>query len=547
MSTLANKINSCSNWKQKAVQRCDENRYLRKENRRLKSERDEYKKIAKESALRVIELEQNLKIPIIKEKVDLVFIALQLFLVARIGFRATSRVLTILSKHLGLSKAPCTQTIINWVTRLSIVRVKYAHELVAPKVNGSPFTNGFIWIMDMSIGLNNRKIFTVLALKALHHETAVGAPTLLDVNCIAVVVAPSWTGDEVAECLQKLIGLLGRPNSILKDGGGDLKKALDILGGKGMPCSSIADISHAIANLLKHEYIDHPLFDVFTSAVGKVSKNLKQTILACLAPPKTTFKARFMNVHRLFKWAELLLQQSPKGRAHNGSALFKLRESLDKLPECKLLISRFNNDVGPLLECQKHLKNNGLSYKSLEFCKPIINQIQTQSVKMGFVEWTKNQLTIAKSIGLATVGMPISSDVIESLYGLSKQHGSGEIMDANRIAMRIPSLCGQPTLLEANRVLEITVAEQNSLTNSFSSITKQRREILPTPGLLDLLSSDGLDKDFSLFPESKNRIKNTGDLLLSSIPENISNPKETIQTEKYLSQKLLQQRISSTG
>jgi hypothetical protein len=37
-------------------------------------------------------------------------------------------------------------------------------------------------------------------------------------------------------------------------------------------------------------------------------------------------------------------------------------------------------------------------------------------------------------------GIPISSDCIESLFGVSKQHGAGKIKDANRIALRIPDL-----------------------------------------------------------------------------------------------------------
>ena len=43
---------------------------------------------------------------LIQSKVDLVFLALQLFVVARIGFRAVSRVLGIVMGALGLKKSP---------------------------------------------------------------------------------------------------------------------------------------------------------------------------------------------------------------------------------------------------------------------------------------------------------------------------------------------------------------------------------------------------------------------------------------------------------
>ena len=44
-------------------------------------------------------------------KVDLVYLALHLFLVARIGFRAVSRVLSLLAEPLGIKKVPCPQTL----------------------------------------------------------------------------------------------------------------------------------------------------------------------------------------------------------------------------------------------------------------------------------------------------------------------------------------------------------------------------------------------------------------------------------------------------
>ena len=67
----------------------------------------------------------------------------------------------------------------------------------------------------------------------------------------------------------------------------------------GSPCMD--DISHGAASMLKRTYQHHPAFERFLSACGQASGKLKQTLLACLAPPTVRTKARFMNVHRLFK------------------------------------------------------------------------------------------------------------------------------------------------------------------------------------------------------------------------------------------------------
>ena len=439
---------------------------------------------------------------------DVVLITLQLFLIARIGFRAVSRVLGVLCKHFGLTKAPCPQTIINWITRLSITRIRHMTHLVGNRVGGDPFSNGFLWIIDTSIALGAGKILAVLTLNVRHHHLGNGAPSLQSVHCIAVSVAISWTGDAIADFLQKVIAVSGRPIGFIKDGGCDLAKAVRVLGERGFPSHSIDDISHVIANLLKHEYGNHPLFAVFISACGKASKKLKQTILACLAPPKVSTKARFMNLHRLVLWADRLLKHSPVGRAANGSLIAKLRASLDQLPACKTFISRFLRDATPLLECQKILKVKGLSSKTSKECEALIEAIpQSSSVRIGFKKWSKKHLKIAKTIGTANTGLPISSDLIESLFGVAKRHGTGETKDANRIAARLPAMCGQVTKEDARRVLEVSVAQQKEVMGSLSSLTKQRRQVLPNPGCLDNMTLSDTNQNLELIPISRNRSK----------------------------------------
>ncbi len=101
--------------------------------------------------------------------------------------------------------------------------------------------------------------------------------------------------------------------------------------------------------------------------------------------------------------------------------------------------------------------------------------------------------------------MLVSSDPIESLFGLAKHHGTGEIRDADWIAIRLPALCGIPTREEAGRVLEISVADQQELLSRFTSLTKQRRDVLPNPGCLETLNPIGDLGHVELIPKAKNR------------------------------------------
>lgn len=251
-----------------------------------------------------------------------------------------------------------------------------------------------------------------------------------------------------------------------------------------------------------------PTFTTFISACGKASKKLKQTILACFAPPKVSTKARFMNIYRLIKWADLILQHSPKGRVSKDSVLAKLRTCFDQLPECKLFISRFLRDATPLLECQKILKNRGLNWETYKECKSLMETIpQRSSVHKGFIVWMEKQLIISATIGLGSIGMTICSDNIESIFGLGKQHGTGEIKDANRIALRLPAFCGELPRNAGQRVMSISVKEQQEIETQLSSLTRQRRKLLPTPGKLDEILITESDCNLSLIPRPKNDSK----------------------------------------
>jgi hypothetical protein len=523
MSQLSKVRHSRHQWQHKATQRADQNRYGRKQLARVKHERDRATIALKEAQARLGQLEAQSQGLAVQHKVDLVFLALQLFLVARIGFRAVSRVLSLLAVALGIQKAPCPQTVINWVTRLAIVRMQPVYMLKGSGLSQAPFSNGLIWMIDVSIALGAGKIVAVLALDAQHHLTET-APGLPQVRCLAVAVAASWTGDTLADLLRRLIAVMGRPAAYLKDAGSDLHKAIDVLDAQGLASPAIDDISHAVANMLKRRYHAHPKFATFVSACGRVSGKLKHTLLACLAPPSVHTKARFMNVHRLVTWADRLLTLSPAGGAKAGSTLAKLRACLDALPSCKALIERFREDAIPLLACQKLLKTQGLSHDTLAQCAPLIDTIPSQAVRREFAGYLQYQLETAKTLGLDQVGLPISSDAIESLFGVAKHHGVGETQDAARIALRLPAFCGLPTREEAEQVLDVSVARQQEVTGPIISLTKQRREVLGHPERLERLSiTQGLPR-VELIASSKNRSNHQNIVNLSNNYEELYGP-----------------------
>src|ERR671938_339323 len=136
MSQQSKLRQSRQNCNQTAKERAEHTRYLRKERKRMRKERDRTKQALQEvnKQLRQTEAQPT------HLKAHRVWLTLTLFARAHISFRAVSRVLHVLAHWLGIGKAPCPQTVINWVMRLSVVRMQSARLLQGAARHLIPFT-----------------------------------------------------------------------------------------------------------------------------------------------------------------------------------------------------------------------------------------------------------------------------------------------------------------------------------------------------------------------------------------------------------------------
>ena len=337
------------NWKDKAKTRGAQLKDSQKTIRRQAHSVRNKKKEISELRDKVRTLEEAQAVDVTVNKIVVVHLTLIPFSEVRISFRAVSRVLRVLGDLFGFKWKPCAQTVINWVMKLSLVRMQ--QPLPASAHQRFNFTNGLIYLVDESIGHSNQKILAVLGLPADHYYNQTGSPKLSDFRCIAAVVSDSWTGEKIADLLTVLIGKVGRPAGYVVDGGTNLKKGLGIIDEQGMGSPKIEDISHFVACLLRTKYSNHPDIEAFQSCCGEISKSLKQTVLACLHPPANRVKGRFMNLHRLISWCQMAQGLSPRGRAIGGSHLELFREKTKGLQKFKSFIIAFEKDAQVLLDC----------------------------------------------------------------------------------------------------------------------------------------------------------------------------------------------------
>src|SRR5438552_1586502 len=157
MSQFSKMHHSRDQWKHKAKQRGERERSQRQQHARLRAERDRATQALKETQARLRQLEAQRRGLATVPKVDMVSV-------------------TLLAVALGIKTAPCPQTIINGVIRLSIVRIDSARTLRGFALSQAPFSNGLIWMLDLSIGLGTGKIVAVLAIDAHHHQLCSSAP-----------------------------------------------------------------------------------------------------------------------------------------------------------------------------------------------------------------------------------------------------------------------------------------------------------------------------------------------------------------------------------
>jgi hypothetical protein len=211
-----------------------------------------------------------------------------------------------------------------------------------------------------------------------------------------------------------------------------------------------------------------------------------------------------------------------------------LRACLDELPTCKALIKRFRADASGILACQKILKTTGLSADTRSQCAPLIDAMPSVALRLELRAYLDVQLETAKRLGLDHVGLPISSDTIESLFGVAKHPGVGQTQDAARIALRLPALCGTPTREEAEQVLAVSGARQQAITSQLISLTKQRREVLGHPERLERLSRNQGKPYVELILSPKNRSNHATIINISKGCENQYGPQLACQDNLFL-------------
>ena len=390
-----------------------------------------------------------------------------------LSFRASSKVLrSFLLVGAGLiSWVPHFTTGIGWALRVGLHCLQRAQRHLDEK---------WIGIADFTIQIGSKKALIVLRVPVAAFSKG-RALTLKQVEVIGLSLSETWNGELVKTSLLSLFERCGWPSHVVSDCGSDIKKGIvDTLLEAPNRASWISDVTHFVANALKHYYAKLSLFQQFQTLCTRIRHRLQQTRFAFLLPPKARAKGRFLGVSRQAEWGLRTITYLNEKEREQSPEASPLADLLRGLKPFKAFLTTFVRNTTCLNEVMRMVKTQGLSVASIQACQERLDDLPARSPLRKEVSHSLQQYRpVVESTDSPLLG---SSDVIESLIGKAKQrleaNGRSEL---NKSILLIPCMCGELTqdlvaeALTTVRVQDVTTWVSETVGETMQSI--RRREL----------------------------------------------------------------------
>lgn len=358
-----------------------------------------------------------------------------LVLRAVVSYRSVTRILKLFDEagwH-PLGWIPHFTSTINWTLRTGLGLLKQV----------GPIDQPWVAIIDHSIDIGTKKALVVLRVPMDTVSTKNRAICLEDCECVGLSIAEEVNGASIARELKAVFDRAGAPVAVLKDCDRTLHKGVRLWSeGQDKAVPTIEDVGHVMASALKAQFEDTAQFKDFTSLANKGAKNLRQTNLAFLIPPKLRTKGRFQSIGKLADWGKKILAVLEGENKRHVDSLDRLHAAFPNFDQSKQFIKHFASTTQVISRVMEMLKNKGLDQTSCDHCHKLTEQLPKDSkTKQRLSSWLQQHLAIQKKI--ASGSLLVSSDIIESLFGSFKHiMERSPQADMNRTTLLIPALCG---------------------------------------------------------------------------------------------------------
>lgn len=290
--------------------------------------------------------------------------------------------------------------------------------------------------MDHTINIGTKKALAILSVPTDIMKNG-KALVLSDIKVILIDVKDKWNGDIVKQVLRKLFFSIGFPSQIIRDCGSDLKKGIaEILCNVKSPFAVTSDITHFIGNMLKRKYSKDKIFIEIRCKIITIRKQLLQTSLSFLIPPRERLKSKFLNLSEYADWFEKIftyLNRTSVGTAEGNRVLEVFGWMLDN----KQWFFSFCYEMYLLEEIQALIKNNGISLAITAELSSLLLKLDDQCLRDQLIAYVEKELELSTTTGTPTMA---TSDIIESLFGKYKYLTGDVCSEINRSVLMLPCI-----------------------------------------------------------------------------------------------------------
>jgi len=367
-----------------------------------------------------------------------------------VSFRSVPRIMQVFQPWLWAQvRIPHFTSVINWTLRAGIALFEQVSTLSEP----------WVAILDCSIDIGTRKALVVLrvALSALQRKQGAIGPR--DCECIGLEVSHQWNGLRVSEALSRIFAKTGVPAAILKDGGSDLQRGVALFCAQRpeQKIYLLEDVGHFAANALKALYATSKSFLKFIQITARAAARIRQTNLAWLLPPKIRTKGRFQSITAVAQWAHKIIEiVGGRGRAQAHTDLSRVRKAFAGFASLRPFLKRFSHTCALTERFLKLLKTTGLNETTHLEAQAILAQLSPRSlVRRRLSLWLEKHIHIQRLLAMGQQPLLVSSDAIESLFGLFKtviqRNPQAEL---NRLIYLLPLLCANHSADEIDGALK---------------------------------------------------------------------------------------------
>lgn len=374
------------------------------------------------------------------------------------SYEVAHKVFVCLREYLSnLERVPSIGSLHAW-------NMKRNKAMLSTKATGV-LKGNYALITDISMSVGKRRLLVFVAL-CLDDWTFNRPLCISDVRVVGVFVEPTFSGEDVAQCINKVRQQHPGMNVeyIVSDGGGELTKGARLC---GLP--RVSDCHHFFAKELKKEYENREDYKAFMAAVIDFNRKNNMNDNAALLAPRLGHHSRFMNVGLLARWATRFL---------NWPEVAKEQPQLVGFIKATKWLERHRAIIEELVEVTqigysmlKILKHKGLSEATQVNCLEMIKKSSmSKAIKIRYGSYFEQQtFTTPALLCLAQRSSPLicSSDVIESYFGVLKHRTgrrlNGRCLDIIHYASTSITFAKVRQVMEESTIADATIWHRQTL------------------------------------------------------------------------------------